>query len=256
MLYHYHKYIELLYFLEGGLNVYINDECMQVTKGDIFIVYANEPHAFEHTYNNKYIVIKFLPEILRTKDQTIKEFEYIFNFSMQTHSRIIKDTHETLRGLFADAYEQFMSDNYSGGLFVRADLFRICAEIIGKWHDNGEIVSISSVTGHENLILLQKVMDIAKETNGAVKTHEAAKMCGMSDGHFSRVFRSLMNMTFMRYIKNIKTEEAERLLKCTDTSVTDIAQILNYASTSHFIEDFKKEKGLSPKQYKKTILGQ
>ena len=52
----------------------------------------------------------------------------------------------------------------------------------------------------------------------------------------------------------IDLEKEERLLKCTDLSVTEIAQSLDYATASHFIEDFKSEKGMSPKQYKKSAL--
>ena len=59
-----------------------------------------------------------------------------------------------------------------------------------------------------------------------------------------------MNTTFTRYVKSVKLAEAERLLICTDDAVADIAQTLNYVSTSHFIEDFRKAKGVSPKQFK------
>ena len=76
-------------------------------------------------------------------------------------------------------------------------------------------------------------------------------MCGMSDGHFSRIFKSVTGATFTQYIKSVKIDRAERLLKCSDMSVTEIAQSLEYATTSHFIEDFRKEKGISPKQYRK-----
>ena len=59
-------------------------------------------------------------------------------------------------------------------------------------------------------------------------------------------------MSFMQYVKSVKISEAERLLKCTEKTITDIAQILSYGSTSHFIEDFKREKGITPKQYRKN----
>lgn len=251
--YHYHKYIELLYFVEGKRDVFVGDECIRCKEGNLFVVYANEPHAFCDVGDNKYIVIKFLPDVLRVSEQTTKEFEYTFNFNMGMHSRVIEDTDGELKKLFTDAYERFVENKYSNELFVRSDLLRICAEIVSRWNKNGEIISISSITGHDNLVAIQKVIEKAKETTGAFNTHSAAKMCNMSDGHFSRVFKSIMNMTFMQYAKSVKLEEAERLLKCTDMSITDIAQALNYASTSHFIEDFRKQKGISPKQYKKGL---
>ena len=251
--YHYHKYIEFLYFLEGASNVLVGEEKIFCKKGRLFMVYPNEPHTLEHPEDNVYYVIKFLPDILNATEQTTKEFEYTFNFNMGTHSRVIEDRNGELKRLFDDAYEKFTEDKYSSELFVRSDLIRICAEIVSRWHANGETVPISTITGTENIIAIQKVIEKTKETNGAFKTHEAARMCNMSDGHFSRTFKSIMKMTYMQYAKSVKMDEAERLLKCTDMSITEIAQILNYASTSHFIEDFRKEKGISPKQYKKVF---
>lgn len=249
--YHYHKYIEFLYVTEGERNVFVGDQCINLKKNCLFIIYANEPHDFNEPTDNKYYVIKFLPEVLRVSEQTTKEFEYVFNFNMSNHSRIISDPDGELKKLFEDSYKRFNEKNYSNEFFVRADLIRICGEILSRWHSMGEMVPISSVTGQENLILIQKVMEYAKKTNGAIKTSLAAKMCNMSDGHFSRIFKSIMATSFMQYVKNIKMEEAERLLKCTDKTITEISQELNYASASHFIEDFRKEKGISPKKYKK-----
>jgi AraC-like DNA-binding protein len=59
-----------------------------------------------------------------------------------------------------------------------------------------------------------------------------------------------MNMSFSEYTRGLKTREAQRLLKCTDKSVTEIAQMLDYATSSHFIKDFKKEKNMSPGKYR------
>lgn len=251
--YHYHKYMEFLFYIDGEQEVHVGDKCIKCKSNELFIIYANEPHGFYNLSDNKYFVIKFLPDILRTSEQSIKEFEYIFNFNMGIHSRIIKDEDGELKRLFADAYEKFVDGKYSNELFVRSDILRICGEIIKRWDKNGETVSISSIAGHDNLVAIQNVIEKTKESCGAFKTHEAAKMCNLSDGHFSRLFKSIMNMSFMQYVKNVKIDEAERLLKCTDLTVTEIAQILNYASTSHFIEDFRKEKGISPKQYKKGM---
>ena len=251
--YHYHKYIEFLYFIKGSSNILVGEEKVYCKKGELFIVYSHEPHTLEHSEDNQYYVIKFLPELLSTFEQTTKEFEYVFNFNMNTHSRIIKDDNGEIKKLFDDAYEKFENNDYSNEFFVRADLIRICGEIVNRWHKMGEIIPIRSVTGQENLISIQKVIEYTKKTNGDIKTHQAAKLCSISDGHFSRIFKSIMGMSFTKYVKTIKTEEAERLLKCTDKTITEIAQELNYSTASHFIEDFRKQKGITPKQYKKQI---
>ncbi len=250
--YHYHKYIELLYFLKGSANILIGEETVLCKKGDLFIIYSNEPHVIDHLSDDEYIVIKFLPEILHTADQTLRGFEYLFNFNVGKHSRVIRNIGDNIKTPILDAYRQFSGGSYSGELFVRADIIRICAEIVNFWYSNGEISPINVSDGQDNLAAVQKVMEYTGKTCGAITTCTAADMCNMSRGHFSRTFKSITNMSFMQYVKSVKISEAERLLKCTEKTITDIAQILSYGSTSHFIEDFKREKGITPKQYRKN----
>ena len=82
-LYHYHKYIELLYMLSGEMEVYIYDESYHCQCGDLIIVYSKEPHAFRYLTDCRYIVIKLLPEILTTFGQSLNEFEYMRGCTFQ-----------------------------------------------------------------------------------------------------------------------------------------------------------------------------
>lgn len=252
-LYHYHKYIELLYMLSGEMEVYIYDESYHCQCGDLIIVYSKEPHAFRYLTDCRYIVIKLLPEILTTFGQSLNEFEYMFNMTnvVGAHSRVICGIDE-MEALMCDALNKFTENAYSDELFVRADIIRICAHIIRYWHQKDEIISLESKTTGENLMLLKKVMDDVALTCGGIKTHEAAQMCRLSDGYFSHIFKTLMGMSFTQYVKSVRMNEAVRLLKCTDETITAIAQRLHYATASHFIEDFRRIKGISPKRYRQT----
>lgn len=249
--FHYHKYIELIYVLEGKVQACIGNEIHSVSSGSLVIIYADEPHTFRWSEQNKYIVVKMLPEILSTSEQTLNEFEYVFNFnaSSPNKTRVIPPR-EDIGILMNNAYSSFVQNEYCSELFVRADIIKVCAHLLGFWRQNGEISSITYGLTPENLKTVNRIAAYTKEVNGSIRTHEAARLCNLSDGHFSRIFKSLMGKTFTEYAKSVKIAEAERLLKCTDFSVTDIAQHLCYATASHFIEDFKKEKGISPKKYK------
>ena len=252
--YHYHKYIEIIYMLEGDMHMYINDEIYRVTDGDLALIYPYEPHAFRCLKHDKYIVIKMLPEILITSEQRYNEFEYIFNMRTvsKNRCRVISKIPE-IGNLVIDAYNKFNENDYCYELFVRADVIKICAHILSLWQKQGVISPISNSISKNNLSIINNLMNHIKNNSMvSLKTHEAAGMCNMSDGYFSRIFKHATNMTFTEYIKSVKLGEAERLLKCSNESVTDISQILNYATTSHFIEDFRKAKGISPKKYRKS----
>lgn len=250
IIYHYHKYMELIYMLEGSMYAYIGDKTFTVNTDCLIMVYPNEPHEYSMIEDSRYIVIKFFTDILKTPEQSFHEFEYIFNLNADNmRTRLFPDA-RSIKGSLEDSLLKFTEDGYTSELYIRSNILRVCAYILDMWKDNDEIVPIEKTITRSNLEIIKSITEYAKSVNGTLKTHEAATLANMSDGHFSRIFKSAIGMTFSQYVKNIKCIQAERLLKCTDMSVTQIAQELGYATTSHFIEDFKKEKQLSPKRYR------
>ncbi len=248
--YHYHRYIELIYIVKGKMAVWVGDEQVMLCAGNVLIIYAGEIHCTCFAEESESIVVKFLPDILYSFGQSANAFEYMFNFGVSDKAERVIYNGEEIGKHIQSAMQAFSEKPYAEELFVRADITRVCAEILKIWKAKNEILSVESTVSRENLALIQKTMQIVKETNGNLKTHEAAHFCGLSDGHFSRLFRLVMNTTFTKYVKSVKLAEAERLLICTDDAVSDIAQVLNYISPSHFIEDFRKAKGISPKQFR------
>lgn len=252
--YHYHEYVEIIYMLNGRIRCLISEDVFRLQKDDIFVIYPNEPHDFIIDEKCEYIVVKFLPDIIFSRESSANEFEYIFNFNGNNgnQTRVISGI-TIANQLIMDAFKAFEENDYTAELRVRSDILRVCAEILEYWKKNDEIISINSNLNRNCIGQIRNIMEHIKECKGLIKTNEAAKMCNMSDGHFSRVFKSATGMTFGNFVKLYRLTYAERLLQCTDLSITTIAQELNYATSSHFIEDFKNRKGISPKQYRKMI---
>lgn len=80
-----------------------------------------------------------------------------------------------------------------------------------------------------------------------VTVSEIAYDLSMSLPNFSSKFKKVTGMTPNDYLKNLKLDEAKKLLKI--KSVTEVAYDLGYENISHFINLFKKKFGLTPKQY-------
>lgn len=76
--------------------------------------------------------------------------------------------------------------------------------------------------------------------------------------HFSvtpqRVIKSIqkkLGLEFKEYLLQLRIEEATRLLQTTDLSIGDIAQSVGFKHLPVFSSEFKRFKGVSPKQFKK-----
>ncbi len=77
----------------------------------------------------------------------------------------------------------------------------------------------------------------------------AAKL-NITSKHLSETIKELTNKTALYHIHERLLHEAEYLLVYTDASISEIAFQLNFDTASHFGRFFKRNKQLSPKQFR------
>ena len=76
----------------------------------------------------------------------------------------------------------------------------------------------------------------------------------MDETYISRLFRQKTDVRFNAWLNRRRLEEAENLLRFQrDLSVEAIAERTGFSTAKYFIESFKKQKGMSPLQYRKTL---
>ena len=70
----------------------------------------------------------------------------------------------------------------------------------------------------------------------------------------SAMFRERTGESPMQYYTSIKVDEAKKLLREDNLSVSQITDVLGYSGIHNFSRAFKKATGFSPTEYKKSIL--
>lgn len=80
----------------------------------------------------------------------------------------------------------------------------------------------------------------------------ASKLC-VTPNYLNKVVKQSLGTTAKAYIHQKLYAEAKRMLAYTMLSVTEIAEVLNFDSASHFIRFFRKHSALTPLQYRLHI---
>ncbi len=80
-----------------------------------------------------------------------------------------------------------------------------------------------------------------------------ADLLFVSQGHLGKAVRNVIGMSAKHFIKMAIISLAYSLLANDDLSITDIAENLNFSSTSSFSGFFKKYTNLSPTQYRLNL---
>ena len=124
---------------------------------------------------------------------------------------------------------------------------------------------------YEVLMLLQKATPV--EATGTSETERVARFRQLVDEHYlmesgvefyadrlcvtpnylNKLVRTALGQSTKQFIQNCRIEEAKRLLRYTDLSVTDIAEHLNYDTATYFVRAFSRQTGTTPLQFRSTL---
>ena len=77
-----------------------------------------------------------------------------------------------------------------------------------------------------------------------------AAVVGLESSYLSRLFAKETGSTIKHFVTKARINTAENLLKYSDHPCSEIAFALGFSSQSAFISVFKKENGITPRQYR------
>ena len=89
--------------------------------------------------------------------------------------------------------------------------------------------------------------------NEDINIEEYALSRNMSVSYFLKKFKEVTTKSPMQYILGIRISNAVSLLESTDYNVTEISTIIGYDNPLYFSRIFKKQKGVSPSDYRKQL---
>ena len=99
---------------------------------------------------------------------------------------------------------------------------------------------------------LKYVIQYIKQNIGRnITISSLADMSGYSPSHFRRIFKEYMGISPKRYIANLRIENANRLIKDTDLTLSEIAELVGFTDYFQFATFYKKECGISPGKNRK-----
>lgn len=244
---HYHDFYEV-YFLNSGVRRYVVDNTIYDLKaGDIILVNKSEFHITKNLGKNngyKRYLLYITEDVLHSLGDNSITFEHLFK------NRVISLDDKQIRRvefIFEQLLENYncMDELFSRQLLVNGsyELFAIIYRALGeKNFQKGRRFFGGSV---------DKALEfIYNNYKSAVSLEDLANLCNMNKSYFSRYFKKVTGISFIRYLTALRIKEACHLLKTTDMPVCDVADKSGFESQQHFCSVFKRETGTSALRYR------
>lgn len=234
---------QLLYVAAGKGHFHFNGKEQIVTAGHMVIYRPKEPQKYEYygTDHTEVYWVHFTGRDVKTllRSYGIKDDIHVIDCGSNL------DYQQLFRSMIQEI--QMQKEDY-------AEMTELYLRQI--------LISLHRYLSHTNKIdnsqmveEIDKAMQyFNKHYNEDICIEDYAKLHNMSTSWFIRNFKQYTGETPMQYILSLRIYNAETLLHSTLYNVTEIANIVGYENPLYFSRLFKKAKGLSPLDYRKSIL--
>lgn len=102
-----------------------------------------------------------------------------------------------------------------------------------------------------SLQVVRAIEYIYRRRNERLTVESVAAALGVNRSYLSALFARETGGSMSAFIRSEKIKAAANMLKFSDYSYAEVAEYFGFASQSHFIQCFKKEMSVTPREYRK-----
>lgn len=259
----WHTSLEIFMCTDGTGKYYINDKVYDFEKGDIFVIGNNELHKSEILDEKgfKAFIVMFAPDgflpnrYIQGKDLLNVFYGRTDKFCHKYRPTVEKQTsYEAISQIMLKEYEG-KCENYM--MSVSSLVTWLLIELNRAYNvneDDNISYTLNDRLKHKKMIseVLNYVEENYKED---INLKELADSLYVNQAYLSREFKKSTGYSMMKFITNKRIREARELLRNSELSVSEVATTVGYNNITHFHTMFKKEIGISPKEFRNQVKG-
>lgn len=252
----FHDFWEIIYSDTNRLDVVADERVFKLEQGEMIVVYPNSPHYVECNDGDANIFIisfvckdKAMREFARTPVTVPNNYRYLLQniMSEAADTFVIPDFNPNLQQLKLRS-----NPNFGGDHIIKNALETLLIYLL---RDTVKPTEIFFTSARENSSdLLDEIIDFL--SSKIYDKFVIAELCDKM--HYGKTYlceffkKNTGASIYSAYLK-MKITEAKKLIRH-GAAFSEISELLYFDTLSHFTSAFKKQVGMTPREYKKSII--
>lgn len=250
---HRHLDFYALYVVAGGHGThFIDDEAFGMARGDVYLMTPGSIHDYRVPDFVEVDAIYFQSEALTEAQRAALEdwsglqmladsnqknlVTRRLHLSPTRHSDVLKSIFEMIRNLDEASLVSIE--------LARAGLFALLAQLVRWKRSSAGVVARRRI---DTKVGLEKVLEFCEERfHEPLAISQMAALMHLAPGYFSVVFTREMGMAPTVYLRQVRLERAQTLLRNTRHPISEIASLSGFGSAAHFSRAFRQAFDITP----------
>ena len=243
---HTHPFTELFYVVDGKGEFNIQGQRFPVKPNDFVIINPQVEHTELSSPDEplEYIVLG-INGLSFSNLTPVSEGGHPFSFFNLRDEQ--KDILRYLNAMVQEATSQSMSYE----LVCHNLLEILLIKILRHQHFDLEVGKQSKAT--KDISFIKHYLETYYHES--IQLEDLASMTHLSRFYISHSFKKENGMSPMEYLIDIRIKESKILLRTTNYSISQVADIVGFTTPTYFSKQFRKSTGISPTDYREQFQG-
>jgi AraC-like DNA-binding protein len=256
---HFHPEYELHLVAATSGRYFVGDFIGEFKPGNLVLTGPNLPHNWVSDIpKGKSVplrcrIIQFSEEFVSGATRTIPELAALAPV-LESSRRGVLFNESTSRQV-----APLMEDIMDAQGMRRIELFMLIAGLLSRAQGSQMLASASyfpDPSGYMSAGINKALAHIRENLVRPFNEADLAVIAGQSASAFSRSFRQHTGMSLVQYVKRLRINLACQILMSDErASITSICYEVGYNNLSNFNRQFLAEKGMTPSQFRRLLLG-
>ncbi len=252
---HTHNYYEFCFFIEGNVSMQVGKEVYPLHFGDMLLIPPHSSHrAIIHSQETPYrrFVFWISEEFCKELDLRSPFYTYVIRHVEVRKNFLFHMDHlafNSLQSKMIRLLEEMQADHFGKDLQIALYVEDLLLRINRLVQEKLEPKKASADTSlYSNLAEY-----IEEHLEEELSLEKLADVFYVSKYHIAHVFKENIGLSIHQYITKKRLSLCQEAIR-SDTNITDVYQAYGFGDYSSFYRAFKKEYGISPKEYRDMQL--
>lgn len=249
-----HSFYEFVYTDSGTIIGNVEGAEIAINQGDFYLIAPNKKHFYttKTSQSASVFIVCFnckseFIELLLGKMHLEKEEKLLM-------ASIVKEAQKTFVFPFNKKLQLCAQPKFGAQQLIENYIEELLIKLIRWKLDQNENIRFVMNSLELESSIVGDVIELLKSALYARLTlSEISEKTYYSKTYLNNIFKKNTGYSIMQYYNLLKIEEAKKLLR-EKLSTTVISDKLNFESPNYFTKVFKKYSGMTPSEYRKTIL--
>lgn len=245
---HFHQNLEILYVLEGAMEIQIESETYELEKGEFLLVNANKRHSLREMKGELLIAsveinFSMLVEYLGTN-------QILFWCNSAADKN---ESYEQLKRVLDRILNRYYDKEKEGALFLNSLYYEVLYILTSYFMIKSDDHRLKDQMSPDNSRVFEIQNYVQANYQKQISLNDLAKKLYLSNAYLSKYIKKRFGLSFLEYVNNIRLFHAVDELLYTDKKITRIALDNGFPTSASFNKAFRDIYNMTPSAYRNSV---